>query len=107
MADADKKDLGRHHFNFKISGWVGLIVDCDHHIENLDKWAADESVDTPMTLVPASSKIVSEPLGVALVLGPWNFPYACTIGPAIAAIAAGNTVIMKPSEGSPNSMAAM
>lgn len=55
-----------------------------------------------MLIGPAKSKIVYEPLGVALVMGAWNFPYYTTIGPLVAAIAAGNCVVIKPSELSPN-----
>jgi aldehyde dehydrogenase (NAD+) len=68
---------------------------------------ADESVDTPMLLAPAKSRIVYEPFGVALVIGSWNFPFFTTIGPLIYAIAAGNCCIIKPSEMSPQSSKVM
>jgi aldehyde dehydrogenase (NAD+) len=61
----------------------------------------DESLDTPMSLGPAKSRIVYEPLGTVLVVGSWNFPIFTTIGPLVSAIAAGNTAVIKPSELAP------
>lgn len=85
----------------------GLSKDVDHSIGKLDAWAADEVIDTPITLAPGKTKLVYEPLGVAVIIGPWNFPYYCTIGPLIAAIGAGNCAVIKPSEGSPTTMYVM
>ncbi len=66
--------------------------------KNLKEWAEPESVSTPPPLWPARSEIHTEPLGVVLVIGPWNFPFQCTIAPLVGAIAAGNCAIVKPSE---------
>tara|TARA_R110002050_G_scaffold286088_1_gene436108 strand:+ start:64190 stop:65575 length:1386 start_codon:yes stop_codon:yes gene_type:complete len=76
-------------------------------IENVAAWAQNEPVPTNLTNFPASSFIMPEPLGVTLVIGAWNYPYLLSLHPLISAIAAGNTVILKPSEISPNSSAAM
>lgn len=62
----------------------------------------DVTVNTPMLIGPAKSKIVFEPLGVTLVMGSWNFPYYTTLGPLVAVIAAGNCAVVKPSELAPN-----
>jgi len=61
----------------------------------------DESVDTPLAFGPAKSYIQKEPMGVVAILGSWNFPLATLLGPLVSAIAAGNAVIVKPSEMSP------
>ena len=66
-----------------------------------------EIIDTPISLAPGRTKIVYEPLGVALVLGAWNFPICISIMSVVAAIAAGNCVILKPSEVAPNAMFAL
>jgi aldehyde dehydrogenase (NAD+) len=58
----------------------------------------DESVDTPLLIGPAKSSIMAEPLGVTGILGSWNYPYVTTFMPLIAAIAAGNCAVIKPSE---------
>ena len=76
-------------------------------IANLDSWAQREHVPTNLANLPASSYIISEPLGITLVIGAWNYPYLLSLHPVISAIAAGNTVILKPSEISPHSSAIM
>ncbi len=65
------------------------------------KWAKPRKVKLPMTAKPGSGRIVPEPLGVALVIAPWNYPIQLLLLPVAAAIAAGNSVIAKPSEVSP------
>lgn len=62
------------------------------------KWARREKVSTGLVNFPASSYIIPEPLGVSLIIGAWNYPYLLSFAPAIAAIASGNTVVLKPSE---------
>lgn len=83
FAEALKKDLGKNEFvgkNFELNGITGEV---DHCLKNLDKWAKDQIVDTPLTLAPARSKIIFEPYGVTLVLGAWNFPFILSFQPAI------------------------
>ena len=69
---------------------------------NLKSWMKRQKVETPLSLIGASSWYVYEPKGVCLLISPWNFPLNLTFGPLISAIAAGNTVIIKPSEMTPN-----
>jgi len=69
-------------------------------VKNLKSWVY-EKVDTPMMTGPGSSYIIHEPLGVALVMGTWNFPTFTSLNPAAEAIAAGNCVLLKPSEMAP------
>jgi aldehyde dehydrogenase (NAD+) len=64
---------------------------------------ADELVETPLLVGPGSSYIIKEPLGVVAILGSWNYPFVTTISPMATAIAAGNVVILKPSEMCPHS----
>lgn len=65
---------------------------------NLHYWARKKRVATNLANFPASSYLYPEPLGVCLVIGAWNYPYQLSFAPVIAAIAAGNTVVLKPSE---------
>ncbi|MBA6152215.1 aldehyde dehydrogenase family protein [Gelidibacter maritimus] len=74
---------------------------------NLKSWLKHQKVDTPMALLGASSYIKYEPKGVCLLISPWNFPINLTFGPLVSAIAAGNTVIIKPSEMTPNASGVM
>jgi aldehyde dehydrogenase (NAD+) len=70
-------------------------------LKNLKKWNSVEKVSTPLVAMPAKSVLMPEPLGVVCVIAPWNYPVQLLLVPAAGAIAAGNTVIMKPSEVSP------
>ncbi len=70
--------------------------------QNLKSWMKLQKVDTPLALLGASSYIKYEPKGVCLIISPWNFPINLTFVPLVSAIAAGNTVIIKPSEMTPN-----
>lgn len=74
---------------------------------NLKSWLKNQEVDTPLALLGASSYIKYEPKGVCLIISPWNFPINLTFGPLVSAIAAGNTVIIKPSEMTPNASKVM
>lgn len=71
-------------------------------ISNVDDWAFPKKVKSPATFMAASARIHYEPKGVCLIISPWNYPFILAIGPLISALAAGNTVILKPSEHSPN-----
>lgn len=75
-----------------------LYHDISLACKKLKKWARVKRVGTNIANLPARSYIVPEPLGVSLIIGAWNYPYLLSLAPLIAAIAAGNTVILKPSE---------
>lgn len=70
--------------------------------KRLKKWMRDKRVKGAYTLWPSRSHIRSEPFGVCLIIGPWNYPFQLLLSPLIGAIAAGNTAILKPSELAPN-----
>jgi aldehyde dehydrogenase (NAD+) len=76
-------------------------------MDNLEDWMAPERVKTPPLLAGTRSEIRYEPRGVVLILSPWNYPFNLTLGPLIAAIAAGNCAVVKPSEYTPNASAVM
>jgi aldehyde dehydrogenase (NAD+) len=101
LLTALEADFGKPRFE----AWgteIGFIVsDIDHTLAHLDGWMAPTKVPTPLAFQPGSSKIVAEPLGVACVIAPWNYPVQLLLLPMIAAIAAGNAVVGKPSELTP------
>jgi aldehyde dehydrogenase (NAD+) len=74
---------------------------CKNAIKELKHWMAPEKVKTSLTTFPSSAEIVSEPLGVVLVISAWNYPFLLSLDPVIGAIAAGNVVVLKPSEIAP------
>src|SRR4029079_9287994 len=75
-----------------------LMNNIDPVSRNLDEWVADEKVRVPVTFRPASARLVREPYGTALVIAPWHYPVHLLLGPPVGALAAGNTVVLKPSE---------
>ncbi len=76
-------------------------------IRKLGKWSRSKRNKTNLSNFPASSRTIPIPYGVTLVIGPWNYPYMLSLIPAISSLAAGNTVVLKPSEVTAHSSAAM
>ncbi len=97
-----KKDLGKSKFETYLGEVGSILVEIDYHIKNLKKWVKPKRVKTPLFLRPSYSRIVCEPYGVSFIISPWNYPFQLAIMPLIAAISAGNTAIIKPSEHTPN-----
>lgn len=78
-----------------------VLTELRHAINELKAWMEPQRVSTNLLNLPSSSRIVSEPLGVVLIIAPWNYPFQLLINPLIGAIAAGNCVVLKPSEHAP------
>lgn len=76
-------------------------------IKKLKKWSKRRKIKTNLANIPGSSFMYPEPLGTSLIIGAWNYPYQLTLSPLVPAIAAGNTVILKPSELSANTSKVM
>lgn len=79
-----------------------VISEINHHIKQLKNWAKPKRVSTPIHMFPSSSKIVYEPLGLALIVAPWNYPFQLLMNPLVGAISAGCCAILKPSPDAPN-----
>lgn len=73
----------------------------DNHIKHLKKWALPKRVSTPFYLLPSSSKMIYEPLGLSLIVAPWNYPFQLLINPLVGAISSGCCSILKPSPYAP------
>lgn len=96
--EAIYSDFKKSRFETFVSE-LGLVYkEIDTAIKNLPRWAAKETVPTNWVNFPSKSYILPEPFGVTLVIGAWNYPYLLSLNPLVNAIAAGNTVILKPSE---------
>jgi aldehyde dehydrogenase (NAD+) len=78
-----------------------LTKDVKYLLSHIDGWAKPRSVGTPLLAMPGKSMIKAEPLGTCLVIGAWNYPFQLALSPMLAAISAGNCVIIKPSELAP------
>lgn len=98
LYDAIYKDFGKSEFETYASELSLLYHEINLFIKNSYAWSKQQRVPTGLANFPARSYIIPEPLGVTLVIGAWNYPYQLSLLPAITAMAAGNTVIIKPSE---------
>ncbi len=96
--DALRQDLGKH----ALESWmaeISYVADAAAYCrKNLRRWTKPKRISTPLVAMPGKSWIRPEPLGVVLVIGAWNYPLMLTMAVAAAAIAAGNCVVIKPSE---------
>jgi len=91
-------DFGKSKFD-TFATELGIIYkEIDFYTSNLVRLTRPVKVRTNLATLPGSSYVIHEPLGVILVIGAWNYPYQLSLAPAIAAIAAGNTCVIKPSE---------
>ncbi|NLJ99183.1 MAG: aldehyde dehydrogenase family protein, partial [Tissierellia bacterium] len=90
-------DLGKPVFE-SYTAEIGIVYqEIDFAIKNLKKWMEPKKVSTPIYLQPATSFIYPEPKGVVLIISPWNYPFQLAISPLIGAMAAGNCILLKPS----------
>lgn len=79
-----------------------VLEEIKQALENLNQWTKPKKVDAPLTMLGTRSVIMYEPKGVCLIISPWNYPFNLSAGPLVSALAAGNTVILKPSEMTPH-----
>ncbi len=83
----------------------GVVGEIKHILKHLNSWMKPQSVPTPLNMIGTSAHVRFEPKGVCLIISPWNYPFNLSIKPLVQAIAAGNTVILKPSEMTPHTSA--
>ncbi|WP_417875294.1 aldehyde dehydrogenase family protein [Winogradskyella sediminis] len=103
IQEALRKDLGKPVVETELTEIYAIIGDIKYAKKHLRQWMRKQQVETPLALLGSSAYIKYEPKGVCLIISPWNFPFNLTFGPLVSAIAAGNTVIIKPSEMTPHS----
>ncbi|MEO7429336.1 MAG: aldehyde dehydrogenase family protein [Acidimicrobiales bacterium] len=101
LTQALHQDLGRPSMEAYAADIGHTKAELRHIAKHIDRWASRTKVRVPMTVAPAKAWRQPEPLGVALVIAPWNYPIQLLIEPMAAALAAGNCVLAKPSELAP------
>ena len=107
LLTALKADLGKSPFQ-GYSSELGLVQsEICHALHNLRKWAGPARRRTPWFVFPSRGWVQPQPFGVALILGPWNYPMQLLLTPLVSAIAAGNCIALKPSELAPRSAEAI
>ena len=92
------KDLRKSEYEAFGSEIGQIIKEIDFAIRHLPTWASPKRVPTPLMFFPSTSRLHRDPLGVVLIISPWNYPFFLAISPLVSAIAGGNTAIVKPSE---------
>lgn len=98
LYDAIYTDFKKSEFETYTSELALVYHDIDEALKNIKKWSKPKCTATNWLNMPGSSKIYPEPLGCTLVIGAWNYPYLLSLAPTVTAIAAGCTVVLKPSE---------
>lgn len=101
IADALYSDLSKPELEAFIHEISMMKTSCKLALKELKRWMKPEKVKTSLTTFPSYAEIVPEPLGVVLVISAWNYPFFLSLDPVIGAIAAGNAVVLKPSEIAP------
>jgi aldehyde dehydrogenase (NAD+) len=107
IADALERDLGRSPFEAWLADVASTTGEAAYAAKSVGKWMKRRHRRLEMSQLPGRGWVEYEPYGTVLIIGAWNFPFALTLGPAVGAIAAGNTVVLKPSEVAPASSALM
>lgn len=107
LTEAMAEDLGKPRVEAWLTDIAAVRKDIQGIDANIERWAAPRPVHVPWTLMPARAEVIPEPLGVALVMAPWNYPVRCLVLPLAFALAAGNTVAAKPSELAPATSAVL
>lgn len=102
IMEAVYQDFGKCEFEVFVTEFSQIYVEIDGMIKKCEAWTRTRKVKVPLLYFPSDAHIVKEPYGVVLVIGPFNYPVGLVLEPMIGAIAAGNCVMIKPSEHSMN-----
>ena len=98
ILEALNKDFRKSQFEAYLSEFAMVMSQLNLAIKNLKKWAKPQRIKASILTFPSKDYIYKEPYGTVLIISPWNYPFLLAIEPLIMAIAAGNTVVLKPSE---------
>ena len=101
IAEALKMDLNKSFEEAYLTEISIVLQEIDYHLSNLSSWSKKKRIRTPLQLKPSKSYITPEPLGVALIISPWNYPFQLSINPLIGAISSGCCAIVKVSPHAP------
>lgn len=101
ILDALQQDLGKHRVEAYRDEIGTIIKSVNYALKYLKQWMSSKKAELPIPVYPTTAKLVPEPLGLVLVISSWNFPFGLSLEPLIGAVAAGNVVVLKPSELAP------
>jgi aldehyde dehydrogenase (NAD+) len=97
ICDALWKDLRKSHQEAYITEVSMVLKELDYHIACLSEWTRSERVAVPISLFPARSRVIYQPLGVSLIIAPWNYPFLLMMDSMIGALSSGCCAVLKPS----------
>ncbi len=97
ITEALWKDLHKSYEEAYLTEISIVLQEINYHLKHLKRWAKSKKVSTPFHLKPSTSKIIYEPLGVSLIIAPWNYPFQLLMNSLVGSISAGNCAILKPS----------
>ena len=102
ILDAGHRDLGKHPTETNITELLPLVGELKHALANLKRWMKPQRISPTKATLGTESRVIYQPKGRCLIISPWNYPLSLALGPVVSAVAAGNTVILKPSEFTPH-----
>ena len=102
LADALWQDLHKSYEEAYLTELSIVYGEIRNHLRHLSRWARAERKSSPLAILPATSRIIKEPLGNTLIIAPWNYPVQLLLNPLVGAISAGCTAMLKPSPYVPN-----
>ena len=97
LADALYDDLHKSYEEAYLTEISIVLGEIDNFLKHLRGWVAPSKKSTPLKMFPSRSEVITEPLGVSLIIAPWNYPVQLLLNPLVGAIAAGCTAVLKPS----------
>jgi aldehyde dehydrogenase (NAD+) len=102
LVAAFRQDLRKHPVEVDLTELLPVVDEIRHALARLSRWMRPQRVAPTLTTLGTSARVLHQPRGRCLVIGPWNYPVNTLLGPLVSAVAAGNAVILKPSELAPH-----
>ena len=102
LSDALWQDLHKSYEEAYLTEFSIVYGEIRNHLRHLRRWMRPECKPSPVSILPAKSQIITEPLGTTLIIAPWNYPVQLLLNPLVGAISAGCTAVLKPSPYTPN-----
>jgi aldehyde dehydrogenase (NAD+) len=102
IAEALWADLHKSYEETYLTEISIVVQEINNHLKHIKRWAKSRRVKTPVQLLFSTSRIMYEPLGVALIIAPWNYPFQLLLNPLVGAISSGCCAVLKPSPYTPH-----
>ncbi len=107
ICEAVHSDFGKSDVEAELTEIATVLLELRSALSNLERWAAPRRIKAGFPFWTTRSQVVTQPKGIVLIISPWNYPILLSLAPIVSAIAAGNRVILKPSEQTPDTSALM